>query len=67
MHVSDLGIQSAFEEERASGIKPAILLLEKTVVKPTGIGPQRVVTIAVKFKDAPERGPMKSRFCQTVR
>jgi hypothetical protein len=33
------------------GINPAILLLEKTVVAPTGIEPQHVVTIDVYFEE----------------
>ncbi len=45
------GFKVHLKKKEPQGINPAILLLEKTVVKPTGIEPQHVVTIAVKFEE----------------
>jgi hypothetical protein len=45
------GYKVSLKKKEPQGINPAILLLEKTVVPPTGIEPQHVVTMAVSFEE----------------
>jgi hypothetical protein len=45
------GFKVHLEKKSPQGINPAILLLEKIVEAPTGIEPQRVVTIPVSFAE----------------
>ena len=45
------GFKVHLKKKEPQGINPAILLLEKVVVAPTGIEPQRVVTLPVSFEE----------------
>ena len=45
------GYKVTLKKKEPQGINPVILLLEKTVVAPTGIEPQHVVTIPVSFEE----------------
>jgi len=45
------GFKVSLKVKEPQGINPAILLLEKTVVAPTGIEPQHVTTIPVCFEE----------------
>jgi len=45
------GYKVTFKHHVPPGINPAILLLEKTVVAPTGIEPQHVTTIEVEYQE----------------
>jgi hypothetical protein len=45
------GFKVHLKKKEPQGINPAILILERTVVPPTGIEPQHVVTIPVSFEE----------------
>ena len=45
------GFKVQLKKKEPQGINPEILLFEKTVVAPTGIEPQHVVTIGVTFEE----------------
>jgi hypothetical protein len=45
------GYKVSFKHHHPQGINPEILLLDKTVVSPTGIEPQHVVTIDVEYEE----------------
>ena len=46
------GFKVHLKRKEPQGINPAILILEKTVVPPTGIEQQRVVTVLVHFEES---------------
>jgi hypothetical protein len=45
------GFKVQLKKKEPQGINPEILLLEKTIVAPTGIEPDHVVTITVSFEE----------------
>jgi hypothetical protein len=45
------GFKVTLKKKEPQGINPKILLLEKTVVAPTGIEPDHVVTLPVNFEE----------------
>jgi hypothetical protein len=45
------GYKVHLKKKQPQGINPAILLLEKVVVVPTGIEPDHVVTVPVSFEE----------------
>ncbi len=45
------GFKVHLKKKEPQGINPEILLLEKTTVAPTGIEPDHVVTVHVKFEE----------------
>jgi hypothetical protein len=45
------GFKVSLKKKEPQGVNPEILLLEKTVVKPTGNEPQHVVTLEVSFEE----------------
>jgi hypothetical protein len=45
------GFKVHLKKKEPQGINPAILLLEKLVVAPTGIEPDHVVTVPVSFEE----------------
>src|SRR5882724_5139232 len=47
------GFKVHLKKKQPQGINPAILILEKTVVRPTDIEPQHVVNVVVKFEEQP--------------
>jgi hypothetical protein len=45
------GFKVTLKRKQPQGINPAILILEKTVVKPIGLEPQLVTTIPVEYEE----------------
>jgi hypothetical protein len=45
------GYKVHLKKKEPQGINPAILLLEKTVVAPTGIEPDHITTVVVHFEE----------------
>jgi hypothetical protein len=45
------GFKVTLKRKEPQGINPAILVLEKTVVNPTGLEPQLVTTIVVEYEE----------------
>jgi hypothetical protein len=45
------GFKVTLRKKQPQGINPAILILEKTIVKPNGLEPQLVTTIPVEYEE----------------
>jgi hypothetical protein len=51
VHNADARICNNAEEKIPQGINPSILILEKTVIPPTGIEPQHIVTVKASYSE----------------